>query len=416
MKLFPEMFRMGDTIDNLRNTLKLFVLMCADDTVVLADTAEGLQKALDSFAKYCKKWHLTINTDKTKVLIFTRKKRQINTIFKLNGQALETVDHYNYLGIIFAKNSNFFKARKRLCDQANKAMFAILQKAKAMNLPLDLQLKLFDETVAPILLYGSEVWGYEEPTLIDSVQTKYIKYLLKLRKTTPTCMVLGETGRYPLHVEMKCRMIHFWAKLITDDSNKISSTLYKIILQLHLENKMHSKWLSHIEQLLNEAGMTNIWMTHDLPNAAWLKHSYKLRAHDQYKQKCLSLIHESEKCVLYKFFKTEHSYENYLSNTEVMHSLSRFRTGNNKLPVNIINDEIARNQRMCNQCDRNRLGDEYHFLFECPKFKRLREKYIQRYYHENPNMTKFVELMKCEENTTLHRLAKFITIGLNSYT
>ncbi len=415
IKLFPKMFKMGDDIDNLRNLLKLFLLMYADDTVLLAESAEGLQKALDTLETYCTKWHLTVNTEKTKILIFTRKKKQIDTIFHLNGRPLEKVDCYNYLGIIFSKNGKFYKARKRLYDQANKAMFAVLQKGKALNLPLDLQLKLFDETVEPILLYGSEVWGFEDPTLIDSLQLKYIKYIFKLRKTTPTCMILGETERYPLNVEIKCRMVNFWAKLVTDKSNKISSTLYQIILHLHLENKMHSAWLVHIEKLFNDAGMRNIWTTQMVPNTMWLKHSFKLRAQDQYKQKCLALIQESEKCTLYRSFKTEHRYESYLNNSKIMFLICRFRTGNNKLPVNMFDHETPRHERTCNLCDKNALGDEYHFLLECPKFAGIRQKYIHEKYYDRPNMLKFAELMQCKETIHLYRLAKFITLGLKHF-
>ena len=38
-------------------------------------------------------------------------------------------------------------------------MHLLLKRVCTFNLPLDLQLKVFDHTVVPILLYGSEVWG-----------------------------------------------------------------------------------------------------------------------------------------------------------------------------------------------------------------------------------------------------------------
>ena len=40
---------------------KLCVLLYADDTVLMAETADELQAALDALALYCKQWDLTVN-------------------------------------------------------------------------------------------------------------------------------------------------------------------------------------------------------------------------------------------------------------------------------------------------------------------------------------------------------------------
>ena len=39
-------------------------------------------------------------------------------------------------------------------------MYAIFRKARRHSLPVDIQLKLFDSLVLPILLYSCEVWGF----------------------------------------------------------------------------------------------------------------------------------------------------------------------------------------------------------------------------------------------------------------
>lgn len=50
--------------------LKLYVLLYADDTVVLAESPVELQQALDAMYQYCNLWKLNVNTDKTKIVIF----------------------------------------------------------------------------------------------------------------------------------------------------------------------------------------------------------------------------------------------------------------------------------------------------------------------------------------------------------
>jgi hypothetical protein len=50
-------------------------------------------------------------------------------------------------------------------------------------------------------------------------------------------MVYGEMGRFPMDIVIKLRMIMFWNSLI-DNSGKLSSVLYKLMLFAHLPISM----------------------------------------------------------------------------------------------------------------------------------------------------------------------------------
>ena len=66
---------------NCINNEELFVLLClwvllyADDTIILAKTACDLQKPLDALSDYCKQWKMTVNASKTKIIIFIMVKK-----------------------------------------------------------------------------------------------------------------------------------------------------------------------------------------------------------------------------------------------------------------------------------------------------------------------------------------------------
>ena len=49
---------------------KLFVLLYADDLVIVSETRIELQRLLDKLKLYCQKWKMKVNTDKTKVIVF----------------------------------------------------------------------------------------------------------------------------------------------------------------------------------------------------------------------------------------------------------------------------------------------------------------------------------------------------------
>ena len=61
----------------------------ADDTIVLAETERELQSALDAVHEYCNNMHLTVNTQKTKVMIFSRGKVRKYQNFMFGGSILD---------------------------------------------------------------------------------------------------------------------------------------------------------------------------------------------------------------------------------------------------------------------------------------------------------------------------------------
>ena len=93
--------------------------MYADDTVVLAESPAELQTALDAMNQYCNLWKLTINADKSKVMLFSRGKVRNRPEFHLGETTLDITDDYSYLGIIFNYNGRFNKAKKLMYDKAS---------------------------------------------------------------------------------------------------------------------------------------------------------------------------------------------------------------------------------------------------------------------------------------------------------
>lgn len=142
--------------DDVYCYLKLFVLLCADDTVILATDEKSFQHSLNIFHDYSKLWKLDINYDKTKILVFgTRNDDRFD--FKIGENKISICKEFKYLGVVITKNRSFSKAIKHNYYQAKKAMHLLYKRIRYLNLPIDLQLQLFDNAVLPIALYGCEV-------------------------------------------------------------------------------------------------------------------------------------------------------------------------------------------------------------------------------------------------------------------
>jgi hypothetical protein len=208
------------------------------------------------------------------------------------------------LGVTMNYNGQFKKATIKQQTQATRAMYAIINKAKKLCLPIDIQIQLFDAMVKPILLYGSEVWGFKNIDIIEKVHLKFLKIILSLNKSTTTSMVYGELGRYPLSTCVNVRIIGFWGRLLTGNENKLSLMLYKTMLKLSINKNVHFQWLDKVKSILNDCGLSYVWESQSFPSCSWLKQSVQQSNRDQFVQNWQAQISDGNKCINYRIFKT----------------------------------------------------------------------------------------------------------------
>ena len=110
-----------------------------------------------------------------------------------------------------------------------------------IKIPLNLQLKIVDALVSPILLYACEVIEFDKNDKIEKVHLQFFKHILRVRTTTPNYLVYGELGRFPLDIDIKCRMLTFWNKLIS--SNKLSSKIARLLYIMNINGTQGFKWI-----------------------------------------------------------------------------------------------------------------------------------------------------------------------------
>lgn len=134
--------------------INIFLLMYADDTVLLAESPEGLQSLLDALYSYSTKWDLTVNTDKTKILVFRNGNRsKVNDKWYYNGEELEVVNEFNYLGFLLSFNGKFGNSQKRIAEQGRKAMYALNNICKKHCFNTVTKLSIFDTYVNSVMSY-----------------------------------------------------------------------------------------------------------------------------------------------------------------------------------------------------------------------------------------------------------------------
>ena len=223
--------------------------------------------------------------------------------------------------------------------QAEKAMYSLIRKARALLLPIDLQIKLFDKMVKPILLYGSEVWGFGNLDILERTLLKFLKIILSMKTSTPNFMVYGETGVFPLYIDIQCRVISFWAKLVTSNLLKLSTSLYNVCLSLyrHSDQNQRFKWIKNVRDILYNCGFNAIWDSQTFPNTKWLVCAMRQKLKDIFINKWYSEIENSSSGIIYRIFKLRFCFEDYLVSLpfKLRKSFMQIRTRNHRLPMNV---------------------------------------------------------------------------------
>ena len=354
-------------------------LMFADDLVLISESAHGLQSCLTKLQKYCDKWCLTINIDKTKVIIFNKGGHQISRhSFTSYESLVEIVKQYCYLGIMFSSNGSFKNACNILHDKALRAFYRLRQIQPHDNVKVALQ--LFDTLVLPILSYAGVVWGplYASKVNIsnfnsicndcpiEKLNTRMCRYILGVHRKSTNDAVRGELGRFPVLISILNNSYRY-IKLMDKSSN---NSLVKISCMDEDLRSLDISWYNSMSRMINIFDQSRSFY-HDMKNV------YKINWKN-------SIQLPTSKLRIYSQFKKEFSIENYILQfpLKIRRNLTRLRISAHNLAVETgryTNTKASKSnesdKRSCFHCKITE--SEFHLVFECPLYHEARKKLVE---------------------------------------
>ena len=150
----------------------------ADDTALWAASknvqfaAKLLRKDLRKLAKWCAKWRIKLNPEKTKVIIFSRSSlaRNSEPVLKLYGERLKIYPQVKFLGITFDSKLTFQKHFEEILGRCNTRYHRItlLVNKKWRPSPSTI-LQIYKQCVRPIFEYGSLSTITTSDTIISKI-------------------------------------------------------------------------------------------------------------------------------------------------------------------------------------------------------------------------------------------------------
>lgn len=398
-------------IQLLPNDVELFLLMFADDVGLFSDTIVGLQKQLDELHKYCLEWKLSVNVEKTKIVVFKNggilAKREK---WFYDSQPIEIVNAFAYVGLNFTARMSLSKMSEHMAIKAKHVFISLLKNLYHL-LPMSRQMffKIFDTKISPILLYGSEIWGLEFMNSIEQVHTYACKRFMNVSLKACNLAVMGDCARYPMFILASKRCVKYWIKILNMNNDRYVKKCY--FLLKNMDENGHKNWVTTLRLNLFKNGFGYIWEQQMIENPTLFLNEYVNRLKDQYIQEWSDKCNSNGKMEFYCHYKTFFTYEKYLDCVDLMkfrRSISAFRTSSHHLMIEKGRHfGIEREFRYCIHCT-DRVENEFHFIVECPLYDQLREKYIPNSFIQQPYLEKFYSLMSCSNETIIRNLAMFI--------
>jgi hypothetical protein len=338
----------------------------------------------------------------------------------LAGEVIDCVQSYKYLGVQFSASGLFTLAQEESYKKGLKAYFMLTKITQNLTSG-STYFHLFDSTVKPVLLYGAEVWGLNNPPSrqrknkefvleqhftsqkIEDLNIKMCRHFLGLHKRSTKLAIYGETGRLPLFVHVLVSAVQYLKRLEKTQENMLLKEALMCNKSLYMKNG--NCWYTTLSSVLKEAGLNM--------DSVCSMSAKKLTSilQSRFSQYWKESVHGNEgteqplnlgKLSSYKKFKTTNGFEPYLDlikNTKSRSCMARFRTSAHMLNIEMGRyQRVPRENRKCTKCEKNVVEDETHFLVTCPNYLDQRE------------LLYGIVRKRCVNFDTLHDEAKFIWI------
>ena len=151
-------------------------------------------------------------------------------------------------------NGKFQTTINELTKKAAKALGRVHRLSTCNFISTNTLLDTFTSLVKPIMLFSSEIWGYElrpDTNAIENLFNKFCKHILGVHGNTINLAIQGELGTFPLLIDVKISMVSYYLYLRQLNNHLITDSLTEN-KKMHAQNNNRRSWISMVEQVINE--------------------------------------------------------------------------------------------------------------------------------------------------------------------
>ena len=132
-------------------------LVYADDTVLMAESREGLERLVTEFAGVCGRRKLRVNVSKSKVMVVS-KDGGYKADICLHGEKMEQVECFRYLGTDIHENGRMGKEIGHRVREGERVGGALRAMWRNKGMSIGAMRGMYEAIVVPTLTYESKAW------------------------------------------------------------------------------------------------------------------------------------------------------------------------------------------------------------------------------------------------------------------
>ena len=149
------------------------IICYADDTTLIADNEDDLQRLLNRFSHSCTKFDLKISSKKTESLIISKEPLKCN--LQVNNMNVEQVTSFNYLGVHITSSKDLTMEVRHQAIKVSR-ISGCLNETMWSNKYLrnEAKVRIYKNIVRPILTYVAE-------TRTDTAETRQLLEVTEMK-------------------------------------------------------------------------------------------------------------------------------------------------------------------------------------------------------------------------------------------
>jgi hypothetical protein len=392
--------------------VQILILLFADDVTLSSYCAFGLQKQINCLKSFADHFGMTVNLKKTKIIVFRKGGfLAANEVWHYGGENIEVVNSYKYLGLHFTTKLSLTSSVTELAAKAKMRTIQILRCLwKLGNVQREVFFRMFDAQVAPVLMYGAEIWGFQQYGSLEKTHLFACKRLLNVGLNTPNKMIYGDLGRYPMHITAAVRCIKYWLRVICLPDERLPKKAYNMLY--YLESLGKKSWAFYVKELLFRNGFREVWLQHGVGRTNVFISEFRQRLIDQFSQDWSSAVTSSERYEFYASFKRCLGAEVYFDVPQLRcfrDALIKFRLGISPIRAHKLRyrKDVLPRHLVCPLC-KSAEEDEKHVLFHCRAYDDLRRDVIVLSPAAENNYVSVLKVMSVQDAETTIQLSRFL--------
>ena len=418
----------------------LQMLLYADDLVLLARCPKALQQQLDVLHEFCVAKGMEVNVNKTEIVVFRHPSIPSGADetwrWVYQDKEISRAPEFKYLGVVFHETKGVTVAVTSLTAAARRATWAMISRFRICRVrDVSLKLRMFKALVLPIMEYCGAIWGpdmlsactnyhqlFDNP--LQQIQNTFLRGLGQLRKSVSRTVLHREMCMDPVAKGWLRASLSLWDRLKAAPRDSLLGTAVResIMRAQAAGARRNVSWAGRFMSMLEmisgkgsrdekdavkdfvsccgyEATADHVWAVprgivwdawdrmlqepwEGLPTEPRTADTSKIRLTTYQNWFAVPQQIEGQKEKGYP-----EGMPGYIKHTSDIPfaqviQLMRLRTGAHHLRVETERwkkPRLPRSQRVCEKCTwGGTVEDEFHLLFECPRYHHIRLKYERK--------------------------------------